>query len=43
MIGKKWRVWKEKILLLLRIKQQAEDSFSRHIYEEGKDKGWPGL
>ena len=35
MIGMKWRVWQEKILLLLRIKQQAEDSISRQVYEDG--------
>ena len=43
MIGMKWRVWQEKILLVMRIKQQEEDSLSKQVYKEGKEKGWPGL
>ena len=43
MLGMKWRIWLEKINLLVRIKNQAETSLSRQIYEECKERGWPGL
>ena len=44
MLGMKWRIWKdEKILLLMRIRKQGEDTLSKQIYEEGKTMGWPGL
>ena len=43
MLGMKWRIWQEKLLLLLRIKQQDMDTLSRQVYEEGKANGWPGL
>ena len=37
MLGMKWRVWQEKILLLLRRLP------CRMVYEEGRAMGWPGL
>ena len=37
------RIWKEKIMLLLRIKSQDPSSLARQIYEEGKSRCWPGL
>ena len=43
MLGMKWRIWLEKILLLVRIRNQDSTSLSRQIYEESKAKGWPGL
>jgi hypothetical protein len=43
MLGMKWRVWEEKIFLLIRIKNHEKDALCRQIYEEGKAKGWPGL
>ena len=43
MIGMKWRIWLEKILLLMRIRRQDENSLCRQVYEEGRARGWPGL
>ena len=43
MLGMKWRIWLEKILLLVRIKNQDMTSLSRQVYEESRVKGWPGL
>ena len=43
MMGMKWRIWQEKIFLLLRIKKQPEGVLARQVYEEGRAKGWPGL
>jgi hypothetical protein len=43
MLGMKWRVWQEKILLLMRIRSHDTDTLCRLIYEEGKSRGWPGL
>ena len=43
MIGMKWRIWQEKILLLLRIKKHNEEALCRQVYEEGRSRGWPGL
>ena len=39
----KWRIWKEKLLLLIRIKGQDSSSLSKQVYEESMVKGWPGL
>ena len=36
MLGMKWRIWQEKILLLLRIKNHDMDSLCRQVYEEGR-------
>ena len=43
MIGMKWRIWMEKIVLIMRIKKQDEGTLCRDIYEEGRIQGWPGL
>ena len=43
MVGMKWRIWKEKLLLLIRIKGQDSSSLSKQVYEESLVKGWPGL
>ena len=43
MVGMKWRIWQEKILLLIRIKSHGLDTLCRQVYEEGKSQQWPGL
>ena len=43
MIGMKWRIWQEKILLILRIKNHEKGTLCRDVYEEAKAKSWPGL
>ena len=43
MVGKKWRIWSEQILLLMRIKKQDQGSLSRQVFEESRVRGWPGL
>ena len=43
MLGMKWRIWQEKILLIMRIKKHDENTLCRQIYEEGKKHDWPGL
>ena len=43
MLGMKWRVWQEKVLLLIRIRNHDDETLCKQIYEEGKAKGWPGL
>ena len=43
MLGMKWRIWQEKIFVLLRIRNHSEDTLCRQIYEEGELRKWPGL
>ena len=43
MLGMQWRIWTEKIRLLVRIKMQDESALSRQVYEESRSRGWPGL
>ena len=43
MLGMKWRIWQEKILLLMRIKKHDVNTLCRQIYEEGRKHDWPGL
>ena len=43
MMGMKWRLWQEKVLLLMRIKKHEKGTLCRDVYEEGKLKEWPGL
>ena len=38
-----FRVWIEKILLVLAIRNLEEDSIANHIYREQKLNNWPGL
>ena len=38
-----WRVWKEKCLLLIRIKALPDGSLAKIVYEEAESRGWPGL
>ena len=39
----KFRVWEEKIRMILFIRGQGEETLSRKIYEEQKFQKWPGL
>jgi hypothetical protein len=43
MLGMKWRIWLNKIMMLVRIKCKEEETLCKQIYEEEKLKGWPGL
>ena len=43
MFGMKWRIWREKLMLLIRIKWQDSSSLLRQVYEESREGGWPGL
>ena len=43
MLGMKWRVWLEKISLMIRVKNHEKGTLCRDIYEECKRNGWPGL
>ena len=36
MLGMKWRVWQEKLFLLMRIRKHEEGVLCRQIYEEAK-------
>ena len=39
----KWRVWEQKLLLILAIRQQGEDVLARQVLEEQVELGLPGL
>ena len=43
MVRMKWRIWQEKILLLLRIQNHEPETLCRQVYEEGRKRSWPGL
>ena len=43
LLGMKWRVWEQKILLVQAIKQQEEGGLAREVLEEQLQMGWPGL
>ena len=43
MLGMKWRIWQEKMMLLMRIKKHDVNTLCRQIYEEGRKHDWPGL
>ena len=43
MVGMKWRVWQEKILLILRIKNHEKGILCRDVHKECKSISWPGL
>jgi hypothetical protein len=42
MLQIEWRVWQEKVFLLMRIRNHEEDVLCRQIFEEAKARGWPG-
>ena len=37
------RVWVEKIMFIIHIRSMDEGSLARRVYEEQKNKNWPGL
>ena len=39
----KWRVWTEKIMMVMKIQQQKPTSLARMVYEEQLRLAWPGL
>ena len=41
--GMQWRLWEEKVLLLLAIKQQDDDCLAKQVLQEQARMGWPGL
>ena len=43
MVGIKCRLWEQKILLLMRIRNHSEDTLCKQIYLEGELNNWPGL
>ena len=43
MLGMQWRIKLEKIMLFARIIKQSTTSLCRQVYEENRDRGWPGL
>ena len=43
MICLKWRIWLEKCLMLIRIKNLKDGSLAKNILEEGDMNDWPGL
>ena len=43
MLRMKWRIWQEKVLLVIRIKNHEPDTLCRQVYEEGRKRSWPGL
>ena len=43
MVGMKWQVWQDKILLILRIKNHEKGILCRDVYEKCKSISWPGL
>ena len=40
-LGMKWRIWQENILLMMRIKNHEMDTLCRQVYEEGRSHNWP--
>ena len=42
-LNMKLRIWREKILMILHIRNLDENSLARKIYHEQVVKGWPGL
>ena len=43
MLGMKWRIWLEKILMIVRFNCKDKGTLCKRIYDEGKSRGWPGL
>ena len=41
--GMKFRVWQEKVLLILAIREQEEGCLAKEVLEEQVRMGWPGL
>jgi hypothetical protein len=43
LLGMQWRVWQEKVLLVLAIREQEEGCLAQEVLEEQLGMGWPGL
>ena len=43
LMGMKWRVWQEKVLLVVAIMGLGEDTLARQVLEEQVAQGYPGL
>ena len=43
LLGSRWRIWQEKVLLVLALKQQEEGCLAKEVLEEQMRMGWPGL
>ena len=41
--GMRWRVWKEKILLVLATREQEDGCLAKEVLQEQIRMGWPGL
>ena len=42
-LGMKWRIWREKLLLVLAIRNQEEGVLAKEVFREQVDLGLPGL
>ena len=42
-MGMRWRIWREKLILILAIQEAEEDTLARRLLEEQVTMGWPGL
>ena len=43
MLGMKWRIWLQKISMVIRIKNKDEDALCKQVYNQEQLHGWPGL
>ena len=43
LMGMRWRIWREKLILILAIQEAEEDTLARRLLEEQVTMGWPGL
>ena len=37
------RVWREKVMLVMHLRQLGEGTLASQVYREQVEKGWPGL
>ena len=42
-LGMKWRVWQEKLLLILAIRRLGENTLAKGMFKQQVQEGWPGL
>lgn len=43
LLGMQWRVWQEKLMLVLAIRQLGDDTLARQVFDQQVAEGWPGL
>ena len=43
LLGMKWQIWENKLLLLASIKQQEEEVLAKEMLEQQLESDWPGL